>query len=91
MDQFSRVHVSRESGGKKSCFFSLFFLSFSCHVSACLVVTVHGRLHARLQVVQGDGLQDVQVVGHLVLDGARTVDDVLEQTEQFHFKLGQQM
>lgn len=87
MDRFSRVHVSGECGGKKSGFFSL----FSCHVSACLVVTVHGNLHACLQVVQGDGLQDVQVVGHLVLDGARTVDDVLKKTEQFQSKPGQQI
>lgn len=45
---------------------------------AHLVVTVQGHHHAFFQVVQRNGLQDVQVVGHLVLDGARTVDDVLK-------------
>lgn len=45
---------------------------------AHLVVAVQGHHHAFFQVVQRNGLQDVQVVGHLVLDGARTVDDVLK-------------
>ena len=31
-----------------------------------LAVAVQGGPHAGLQVVEGDGLQDVQVVGHLV-------------------------
>lgn len=33
--------------------------------------------HARIQVIQGHRLQHVEVMGHLVLHGARTVDDVL--------------
>lgn len=33
--------------------------------------------HARVQVVEGHRLQHIEVMGHLVLHGARTVNDVL--------------
>lgn len=38
---------------------------------------VQRRPHERLQEVQADRLQHVQVVGHLVPHGLRAVDDVL--------------
>lgn len=45
---------------------------------------VQARLHASLQVVQGDRLQDVEVVSHLILDRTRTQDDVLLRDKHTH-------
>lgn len=42
-----------------------------------LVVGVQGHPHARLQVVQSDRLEDIQVVGHLIPHRGRTMDNVL--------------
>lgn len=41
--------------------------------------TIQRGSHARLQEIQGHRLQHVEVMGHLVLHGAGTVDDVLRQ------------
>lgn len=43
-----------------------------------LAVAVQRRPHARLQVVQCDRLQHVEVVGHLILDRTGAQDDVLD-------------
>lgn len=50
-------------------------------MEAHLVVEVQRRFHARLQLVESDRLEDVEVVGHLILNRARTVDDILKQIQ----------
>lgn len=46
-------------------------------IVAYLAGIIQRGFHARIQVIQGHRLQHVEVMGHLVLHGARTVDDVL--------------
>lgn len=51
----------------------------TAHALAHLAITVQRCLHARLQVVQRNWLQDIEVVGHLILDWTGTVEDVLQE------------
>lgn len=55
-----------------------------------LAVGVQWCPHALLQQPQCKGLQDVQVVSHLVAQGGCTMDDALEDSESMGVSVGSQ-